>query len=238
MKNHQGFCYVWHEGEGDITAHEFASIICSFITDQNVGEGEEVIIYSDNCGYQNKNSTLSNALFNLAIDKKIIITQKYLEKGHTQMEVNSMHACIERRLKNRHINIPAEYAAHCTKARQSNPYKVQYLNHTFFRNYDKVNYLSSIRPGTRPGEPTVNDLKVLKYTPSKEIYSKLDYTDDWSLLKKRFKKKVQAIIPNDSLPNLYTGPRQITKEKFDNLQELKSTLLADFHTFYDQLKFK
>lgn len=238
MKNHEGFCYLWHEGEGDITAQEFSSIICNFILNQEIREGEDVILYSDNCGYQNKNVTLSNALLNLAFQKNIYITQIFLEKGHTQMEVDSMHACIERRLRNRDINIPAEYAAHCKKARKlPKPYHVQYLNHSFFHNYSKIKYCNSIRPGIRSGDPVVTDLKAIRYTPNKEIYMKLNHTDEWSLLNKRLNKNVIP-VPNDSLPNLYSGPRDISKDKFDNLQELKSTLLADFHSFYDQLNFK
>lgn len=238
LKNHDGFCYIWHEGEGDITAQEFASVVCNFILSQKIDEGKEVILYSDNCSYQNKNVFLSNALLNLALDKNITITQKFLEKGHTQMEVDSMHACIERRLKNREINVPAEYANHCRKARKSpKPYDVQYLDHTFFRNYSKVNFLSSIRPGTRTGEAVVNDIKAITFKPSKEIYFKLNHTDDWSLLNRRFNKNVEP-VPNGSLPSLYSEPRPITKDKYKNLQELKTTLLADFHSFYDQLKFK
>lgn len=45
---------------------------------------------------------LSNALFKLAIEKKIKIYQMYLEKGPTQMDADSMHhAMMERKLKNK-----------------------------------------------------------------------------------------------------------------------------------------
>lgn len=83
----------------------------------------------------------------------------------------------------------------------------------------------------------VNDLKAIKYSPNKEIHFKLNHTDDWSLLYKRPNKTAKH-IPNDSLPSLYSGPREITKDKFNNLQELKCILLSDFHSFYDNLKFK
>lgn len=68
----------------------------------------------------------------LAKQYQITIEHKYYEVGHTQMPVDSMHSTIERRVKSRRINIPAEYAFHCKKARlRPRPYKVKYLDHTF-----------------------------------------------------------------------------------------------------------
>ena len=55
-------------------------------------------IYSDGCGYQNTNNPLSNML-DFAVSNNIEILHKYLEKGHTQMEVDSVHNVIETRLK-------------------------------------------------------------------------------------------------------------------------------------------
>lgn len=40
---------------------------------------------------------------------QIVITQKNLEPGHTQMECDSVHNCIERKLKGRAIHLPSNY---------------------------------------------------------------------------------------------------------------------------------
>ena len=58
-----------------------------------------IVIYSDGCTNQNRNSTLSNTLLNISILANITIIQKFLEKGHTQMEADSMHSTIERKFK-------------------------------------------------------------------------------------------------------------------------------------------
>ncbi|CAB3252726.1 unnamed protein product [Arctia plantaginis] len=55
------------------------------------------------CTAQNRNNGVSNALLHLAMARNVVITQKYLEKGHTKMEVDSVHSVIERKLKNRNI---------------------------------------------------------------------------------------------------------------------------------------
>lgn len=46
--------------------------------------------------YQNHNVTLSNALLELSMKHYVTIIQKYLEKGITEMECDSMHSNIER----------------------------------------------------------------------------------------------------------------------------------------------
>ena len=57
-----------------------------------------LILWSGDCGYQYRNCTLSNTLVMLTVKYKVTIIQKYLIVGHTQMEGDSMHACIERRI--------------------------------------------------------------------------------------------------------------------------------------------
>nr|CAI5827869.1 unnamed protein product [Callosobruchus analis] len=56
---HEVTCYVWHEGEGNITANEFSSCIVDYI-EKNCNEKlKEIILWSDGCTYQNRNSILS-----------------------------------------------------------------------------------------------------------------------------------------------------------------------------------
>ena len=89
-------CYFWHEAEGRLTANSFASCIYDYLENEIKDDVDTVILYSDGCPYQNRNVTLANALCHFA--KKTIL-QKYLFKGHTQMEVDSVHSAIERKLK-------------------------------------------------------------------------------------------------------------------------------------------
>nr|CAH7765192.1 unnamed protein product [Callosobruchus chinensis] len=131
-----GYCFLWHEGEGELKSHCFASIICSFLAtkvlpNMNPNDKLNIILYSDGCGAQNRNSTLSNALLNFSVENNVCIIQKYLEKGLTQMECDSMHSTIERKISGRVINVPADYVNLLKTARiNPRPYEVQYLDHT------------------------------------------------------------------------------------------------------------
>lgn len=237
IKNADAFCFLWNETEGSVTANEFATIIVYFIETEiltKMKEKEDIILYSDGCTGQNRNSTLSNALLNLCMTHNITVIQKYLQKGHTQMEVDSMHSKIEKKLKNRAINVPADYVRVCKIARKHpNPFHVKYITHDFFKNFDCVKFYQSIRPGRSVGDATVTDIKALKYASSGEIQYKLRHTEEWQILNQR--KKTLPRLMFIEIPNLYKERRKIKKEKFQHLQTLKSSLDVDYHQFYDSI---
>lgn len=98
-------CYVWYEVEGGLTANELSSIVCDYIVKQiPLTYLKNFIVYSDGCGYQNRNVVLGNALLNLEKLHNITILQKYLEKGHTQLAADSVYSQIERKVRSLTIN--------------------------------------------------------------------------------------------------------------------------------------
>lgn len=236
-----GACNLWHEGEANLTASEFASIVCKFIVekieDKQIEPGESVILYSDGCTYQNRNVTMSNALLNLAMQMKITIYQKILEKGHTQMECDSMHAAIERKVRGKDIYSPAGYIHACLLARlKPKRYHVEYLNHSYFKNFDDVKFYNSIRPGKKKGDPCVVNIRCLMYSPTGSISYKLSYLDEWKILPQPKNLNVKS-SPFKDLPSLYNESQKIKPQKFQHLQELKAVIPKEFHSFYDNLNY-
>lgn len=83
-------CYVWHECSGGSEANNFTSCLLDFLdTELTDQERQEVIIFTDGCNAQNRNTILANALQYYVNTRNVIITQKLLVKGHTQMECDS-----------------------------------------------------------------------------------------------------------------------------------------------------
>ncbi|CAB3222650.1 unnamed protein product [Arctia plantaginis] len=111
LKTKEVFCYLWHEGNGGLDSNVFASILIRHLRSElDKSNASRIILWSDGCCYQNRSVKLANALLELAIEKNVSIEQKYLEVGHTQIEVDSIHSAIERKLPpHREIYIPADY---------------------------------------------------------------------------------------------------------------------------------
>ncbi|XP_047036028.1 uncharacterized protein LOC124641835 [Helicoverpa zea] len=231
IKNNDGYCYIWHECEGGLSANEFCSILQHFIKHYIPQNVKKIIFWSDGCTNQNRNAILANALLQIAVQKEITITQKYLEKGHTQMEADSMHSTIERQLRNREIYSPAQYIDVCRNARLNKPYVVNYLDHSIFRKFSSMPYLNSIRPGKKAGEATVFDLRCIEYRTDGTIYIKQEFSEEFEQLRRKIKKPRDS----DSMPRLYDARIPIPRTKYIHLQELKEVLPQDVHLFYDSL---
>ena len=163
LATHEAMCYVWHEGEEGPSSSEFTSCIIDYLEENP--EYDVFTLFSDGCGYQNRNVVLSKALLEFAKQCNKTVIQKILERGHTQMEVDSVHGKIESKLrpKKKPIYCPADYIDVIKTARlHPQPYKVKYLDHSFFRDFTSVGYLKSIHPGSRAGDPTVTDLRAIR----------------------------------------------------------------------------
>ncbi|KAJ4449878.1 hypothetical protein ANN_01284 [Periplaneta americana] len=176
----EGHCFLWDESEGADAADDFATLICEFMKKikLDMSTMKKIIIFSEGCTLQNRNVILANAFLLNAVQTGVIIEQKYLEKGHTQMMCDSMHATIGARLKNREIYSPSGYVQACRTGRiKPKPYHVESLEHSFFKKYSSLSYITSIRPDTKLGDPVVMDIRCLKYEPDISIQYKLKFFD-------------------------------------------------------------
>lgn len=168
--------------------------------------------------------------------KNIVITQKFLEKGHTQVEVDTVHSIIKKKLKNHKIFLPSQYSPITKEARLNpSPYKVATIDHTFFKDYSIKNNLiyDTIRPERGIGVKCVVDIRVLKYNPNGTIEYKLNYHDKFQLLPQR-PKRIEPFIS----PQLFANGLPISKSKYKHLQHLKSVIPLNCHEFYDNLPYR
>ena len=227
LRSHDVKCYVWHEGEAGLSASEFASCVADYLT-VHAHEYDTAILYSDGCTYQNRNVVMANTLLSLSKRHGKVIQQKFLERGHTQMEVDSAHSLIERKTKNVNIYVPADYV-NIMKTARNPPYDVKYLEHNFFKDYSDIGPYKSLRPGSKVGDPKVTDLRCLKYLPNGDIMYKVNYQDEWQELPmpRNIQLKEPSVLHPDKI--------KIKETKFQHLQQLKNVMPKDYHSFYDQL---
>jgi len=226
-----GSCYLWHEGEGGLDSDEFASIVIHFLRSlpDNV---QSVVLWSDGCTYQNRNAVLSSAIlrFVQSREKPLLceIHQKYLTKGHTQMEVDSMHAAIETASKNIEVFTPQEWETIIKAARPKQPYHITTVDHTFWLNFPSL--VSSIRPGKIVGDPLVTDLKHIVYTASGIFYSLTHGTPVRPLPVRR---QVQM---RDSTCAKYKHKLPLPSAKITDLKDLCKSIIPQQHrNFYESL---
>ncbi|XP_045763000.1 uncharacterized protein LOC123865809 [Maniola jurtina] len=95
-------CYFWTEVDAKRGANEIGSCIWEYLKNvcANDAEPKNIIFYSDNCCGQNKNKYIAT-LYMYAVHYLNIasITHKFLIRGHTQNEADSVHSLIEKEIK-------------------------------------------------------------------------------------------------------------------------------------------
>lgn len=230
LKNNNVRCYLWNESQGGLTSNCFATMLIDYLTDEIKKDNsliKSIKVYSDGCTYQNRCKVLSNALMYFAQKNKILVEQYFLERGHTQMEVDSVHAAIECKLKKQSVYVPADYEHFIIKARTDVPYVVKNLQWDFFLDYSKLNFYDSIKPI----DGKVVDIRCLKYIPNKGIQYKKLFTSSWIDLEEEIKK----VNVNENPTQLYTGPIAIKYSKYQHLQQLKQVMPKKYWHFYDSL---
>lgn len=118
--------YWWDETQSDLSATCFASCMVDDLRQTLNDDFKNVMVWSDGCCYQNRSNIIANALLNTAKEKQVTIEQKYLVKGYTMMDCDSVHSTIDTISKERTRNkqtvkviyLPSEYALSAEEARK------------------------------------------------------------------------------------------------------------------------
>ncbi|XP_057176831.1 uncharacterized protein LOC130545917 [Triplophysa rosa] len=153
------------------------------------------------------------------------------------MECDSVHSVIERRLRDQDVYLPAEYVNLMKRARvKPHPYEVKYIDHTFFQDFTKLRLCKSLRPGVRPGDPTVHNIRAIRYNNNGTMDFKIDHSDDCHPHPSHQLRN--STSDSHTVTPLYSDRLKIKELKFKHLQDLKEVIPKDFHSFYDNLLHK
>ncbi|CAG5019624.1 unnamed protein product [Parnassius apollo] len=117
------------------------------------------------------------------------------------MEVDSVHSTLEKKFK-APIFTPMDYVSRMRQCRPSQPYVVHYLDLNFSKNYEEVpGNFTTIRPGRRFGDATVNDIRGILYVNG-EVQYKVRHSYEWEALPQRTINSREPVAP----ARLYNSP--------------------------------
>ena len=109
-KTKQATCYIWSETEADLSSNTFCAMLFAYLTTNlRCINANSIVIYTDGCPYQNRSVQIINCLLLYTKLNTKVVVHKYLCNGHTQIEVDSVHAVIERALRTQNVYCPAGY---------------------------------------------------------------------------------------------------------------------------------
>lgn len=240
MKDDQATCYVWYETIAKRGANEIGSCLFKAIMnlDSNI---KHVILYSDCCPGQNKNSPFLAMCLSLMHENHIeTLDHKFMVSGHSRMECDSDHAQIEK-LKKRYsapISHPHDWFQLIRLAGKKHPFQVVEMGQPDFLDYATLLKTEiHLKKNNEAGEKFVwHDVKWLRYTksePYKVFYkTSLENDDQFGIMDMlRRGKHNPSLRPS----TCYSAPLPISIEKKRDILSLLPYIAPTFHEFYRNL---
>lgn len=234
----QGYCYFWQEYEGNRGSNEVSTCLYGYIT--NLRDVDHLVLYSDCCPGQNRNSVVLTMLTNIMMspDNTIkTIDYKFLEPGHTMMECDNMHAVIERASEYAEIYIPEDWVNVVRLARKDSPYVVKVMEHTDFLNFKPMReLLFPAKIKSTDGHflkwSDVRWLHLKKNVPG-SFFFKQQYWEDFKEVKFRNRPDTRRIL----IPKLYTEQIMLKAVKHKDLMAMcqDGTIPKTYHNYYKHL---
>jgi hypothetical protein len=223
-ENKQGFAVLWHEGQSGRAGNDIASALTTMLSkviEQNP-DITELVLWSDSCVPQNRNSLMSLALINFLKSQTTLvkITQKFCEPGHSSIqEVDNIHSQIEKTLQLTEIFSPLGLTRLMLTANRKKPLKVIQMSSTNFINYQKVAKSASFQFSLIP----YNKVKMLVH--SKEKLCCVQYKthfDEENCVTVCIRKECQCSREDFQLPELESSQQvnSLSKEKVADLKSM------------------
>ena len=133
-----------------------ASCVSAYIEDLvNGTEVEEIVMYSDSCGGQNKNFTMLSfmQLFVASVGGSLKLTHKFLVLGHTLLPCNRSFGVIDRARRHAmNIFVPEDWCHLVETRRRQNPFKVIRMKQDDFYTFKSVEQCMRKRTTTEDGQ--------------------------------------------------------------------------------------
>lgn len=233
-------CYIWHEGVAQRGADEIASCLFQFIKDLP-DHVETLILYSDTCPGQNRNSILP-IMFSKALDDKNNLKEihhKFLVPGHTHLECDTDHATIERFVKKRNpiISVPQDWVS--VVKMSSSHFYVKFMRQTDFFGFSKLLATHFVKRNIAKDKLSFawNSIFWICYKKDEDIGFKYTLNPDepfrfFSMLR----RGRSFSMSNIEIPPAYNEPLIIDILKYKDILDLLPYIDPIYHGFYKTLK--
>lgn len=245
--SHDGYCMLWNETIAQRGANEIGSLMYLYMKEYLPPNVKHVVITSDSTVAQNRNQHVTSMML-FAVQKLgslETIEQKFLEVGHTEMEVDSIHSTIDSARKNLTVHIPDEWPVILKVARRRKPYTVREIEQADV--YDLHKLSKEIGMKNVP----VNWMKVKCIRVCKGVTDKIEtkesYEDEYnSVLLQPTRRKTRNNQSSGCIPDITT---MVLTQAYDNILPISVSKKKDlvklcttgaipkkFHAFYNGLK--
>ncbi|XP_062702150.1 uncharacterized protein LOC115263741 isoform X2 [Aedes albopictus] len=168
LGQNKAYCYMWDETRARRGSKEVGSCVMQDLQRMPTTV-EEVIYYSDRCAGQNHNKNVvfmfTHVLKNLKKEGRALrIIHRFMKTGHSHMEVDTIHATIERAKKRTEVSIeiPSDWEIFIAAIQRTVPIEVVSMQQKDFLDITALEEIYTIPKTTTSGE-TFSFKKVMEF---------------------------------------------------------------------------
>lgn len=240
-KTSQPVCYMWHEAIGNRGGNEIASCIFNHLTNLPT-DTRHVILYSDCCPGQNKNSFIASMFQTfLQLENNVeTVDHKFLLPGHTHMECDIDHALIEKkkRLTTVKIHHPRDWYQFVRTVGVKKKFYVKEINQDeIFKFSDIAKERFLWRKIDNYGQKFIwQHVKWMRFTKEfGTIYFKTSLSDIEEFRTLNIRRRGFNSIKSTDLQKAYYSPLKINEKKKQDLLDMLPLIDNIYHPFYQNL---
>lgn len=255
--NNRSYMYIWHEGIASRGSQDVTSCLLYHFDHYISEECNEIVLFSDSCGGQNRNINTAIMLSHfLAKNNKIFsITQHFYLRGHSYNICDRRFAIIEKKQKSEsNIYTPSQWKDLIARAKTTLPQfiVIEMNSQMFFSCQDLLAMVTKRKKATN-GEPFswLNTRKII-YKKSHPFHL---FTETYEDLDRKYNENTEhqmdftKIVRIDKhgiavdsfetveLPLLWPTGRAISTEKRNDLFDLLDFIPPIHRRFYMELKY-
>ena len=247
LGDRNGTCYVWDESQASRGACEIAS--CLVMYNNAVTRGpqiKEITYFSDTCGGQNRNQFVAaSLLYSLNFSETLqTINHKFFERGHSQMESDSIHSSIETAKKLTPVYVPSMWSTVISLARRCKPYiviPVKYNDIYDFKEFAKLHCpnMKFTKNGKRVNWLKLKWIQIRRDSPRSVFVNESFEENHFEEIRVQSstRAKGRPLQWPSKLSSLYKSKLCISEKKKNDLLSLCNSGLIpeEFHAYYKAL---
>lgn len=239
LSTSEAIFYTYPEVCGKKGSDDVASVLCDFIFNHLDPRVDELTIFCDSCGGQNKNFTIFRFLHYIVHFTKRLKSIKVVfpVRGHSYLECDKNMGLINQKTR---VELPNEWNSVVENSRSKpSPFKViSCEDQTVFKAWTK--FLSDIYVKKCPFKSRpVRELSVVDYHPRMVLHrSSFNGPQTESVVIKAKRKRKRRSLEEGcfEMPTiLYTEKIPVSKPKFQDLQVLKKFCSEEAQHYFDTL---
>lgn len=242
LGNNDVIMYVWDESIASRGPQEVGSCILHYI--KNYVTSQKLIMYSDQCGGQNRNIKMAVLCNYIVASPSFTVNEidhKFLVSGHSFLPCDQDFGLIEKQKKcHSEIHVPDDWKSVITSARKKNPFQiVNMTKNDFFSTKSLEKQITNRKIDTTDQKVEWLKIQWLNYKNDQHFKFNYKYSNnsDFPFNSVYIGKRISKIEDyTGMLDLLYTNGHTITEAKKKDLLDLLAFIPPIKHQFYNNLK--